>query len=224
LPTHWQVRVQDQPDCEADALCLALPAPQAGRLLASVEPALAEALQIPYASSAVVNVAYRRSDITHALNGMGFVVPAVEKRGLIACSFSSVKFAGRAPASHVLLRAFVGGALQQTQYNLADEEIQRRVCQELQQLLGIGGQPLFVDLSRHAQSMPQYQVGHRQRLTDIESRVQRFPGLTLAGNAYHGVGIPDCIASGEQAAQTLLSFLTASASPTATLTAPIESG
>lgn len=219
LPMHWRVQVQNQPDCEADALCLALPAPQAGHLLTSVDPALAAALQIPYASSAIVNVAYRRSDVAHPLNGMGFVVPAVEKRGLIACSFSSVKFAGRAPAPQVLLRAFVGGALQPAHYNLSDEEIQRTVCQELQQLLGITAPPLYVDVRRHAQSMPQYHVGHVQRITELAARVQRLPGLVLAGNAYYGVGIPDCIESGEHAAQTLLSFLTTAASSVA----PVDS-
>lgn len=205
--SRWLVHVQGQPALEADALCLTLPAPQVGQLLQTTDPELASALQIPYASSATVNIAYKRTDVAHALNGMGFVVPAIEKRALIACSFSSIKFAGRAPTDQVLLRAFVGGALQQAQYDLADEEIQRTVCQDLHQLLGITGHPIYIGVSRHAQSMAQYHLGHLQRVARIESLVRRWPGLALAGNAYHGVGIPDCIQSSDSATQALLIFL-----------------
>jgi oxygen-dependent protoporphyrinogen oxidase len=222
LPTGWRVHLQDQPACAADGLCLALPAPQAGHLLKPIDPTLADTLQIPYASSAIVNVAYRRTDVAHPLNGMGFVVPAVEKRGLIACTFSSVKFATRAPESQVLLRAFVGGALQQAQYARTDEEIQHAVCQELRQLLGITGEPICIDMRRHPQSMPQYHVGHVQRVARMESLLQRWPGLSVAGNAYHGVGIPDCIDSGSHAAQALLSSLFALMAPQSSADEPAE--
>jgi oxygen-dependent protoporphyrinogen oxidase len=202
---HWTVHLHDQPPLEADALCLALPAPQAGYLLADCDASLATALQgIPYASSAVVNVAFRRVDVAHPLNGMGFVVPAVEQRHLIACSFSSVKFAGRAPEGQVLLRVFVGGALHTADYAQTDTDILRTVGQELRQLLGITGEPLYIGLSRHPQSMAQYHLGHVEQVTRIESLVSRLPSLVLAGNAYHGVGIPDCIHSGDNAAQALL--------------------
>ena len=208
---RWLVRVQGQPDLHADALCLALPAPQASRLLADVAPDLSSVLQdIPYASSATVNVAYQRAQVSHPLNGMGFVVPAVEQRTLMACSFSSVKFAGRAPDHLVLLRAFVGGALQPEQYELADHAMQHAVCQDLQQLLGITGKPTHISVSRHPHSMPQYHLGHVQRVARIEALARHFPGLVLAGNAYRGVGIPDCIRSGNTAAQALIAYLTAS--------------
>ena len=206
---RWLVNLEDQPPLEADALCLALPAPQAGRLLAAVDAQLAMALQeIPYASTAIVHVAYHRQDVTHPLDGMGFVVPAVEQRSLIACSFSSVKFPGRAPPQHVLLRAFVGGALQPEQYARPDAELIRAVCQDLQQLLGIRGEPLYVDISRHPQAIAQYHLGHQQRIARLEGLVARLPGLALAGNAYHGIGVPDCIQSGNSAAQALLTYLT----------------
>jgi oxygen-dependent protoporphyrinogen oxidase len=175
--------------------------------LNAVDADLAAALQIPYASSAIMNVVLRRRDIAHPLNGMGFVVPAVEHRALIACSFSSVKFAGRAPEDRVLLRAFVGGALHQAQFEQADEEIRRAVLHDLRALLGVSGDPLFVSLRRWPQSMAQYHLGHVQRVSHIESLVSRLSGLVLAGNAYHGVGVPDCIRSGNEAAQTLLDYL-----------------
>ncbi len=207
--SRWLVQRQNQPDLHADALCLTLPAPQAGQLLQQSDPELTAALQIPYTSTAIVNIAFRRTDVTHPLNGMGFVVPAIEKRALIACSFSSVKFAGRAPADQVLLRAFVGGALQQEQYHLAEEDIQDAVCQDLRHLLGVSGDPLYISVTRHPQSMPQYHLGHLQRVARIESLIDRLPGLVLAGNGYRGVGIPDCIRSGDNAAQSLLAYLTA---------------
>jgi oxygen-dependent protoporphyrinogen oxidase len=206
----WRLRLQQHPDVDADALCLALPAPQAGQLLAETHADLSTALQdIPYASSAIVNLAYRRADIAHPLNGMGFVVPAVEKRPMMACSFISVKFAGRAPDDHVLLRVFIGGALQSEQYELSDQDIQHTAHQELQPILGITGEPVLVTMSRHARSMPQYHLEHLQRVANIETLANRLPGLVLAGNAYHGVGIPDCVHSGNTAAQALLNILTA---------------
>jgi oxygen-dependent protoporphyrinogen oxidase len=203
----WIVRLERQPGIKADAVCLALPAPQAAALLNPVDADLAAELQIPYASSAIMNMVWRRRDVSHPLNGMGFVVPAVENRALIACSFSSVKFAGRAPEDQVLLRAFVGGAMHQEQFEQADEAIQRAVLHDLRELLGVRGDPLFVSLRRWPQSMAQYHLGHLQRVSRIESLVSRLSGLVLAGNAYHGVGVPDCIRSGNEAAQTLLDYL-----------------
>ncbi len=203
----WRIQLQDQPDIEADAVCLALPAPKAAALLTSVDADLAAEMDIPYASSAILNIVMRREDIAHPLNGMGFVVPAVENRALIACSFSSVKFAGRAPEGQVLLRAFVGGAMHQDRYEQSDEDIQRAVLQDLRQLLRVTGDPLHVSLHRWPQSMAQYHLGHVQRVTRIESMISREPGLVLAGNAYHGVGVPDCIRSGNEAAQSVLEYL-----------------
>jgi oxygen-dependent protoporphyrinogen oxidase len=202
--SRWLLYVDGHPALEADALCLALPAPQAGQMVREVGANLATALDMPYASSAICNVVFRRTDVSHPLNGMGFVVPAVENRALLACSFSSVKFAGRAPDDHVLLRAFVGGALQQEHYDLDNDAIERTVLQDLRQLLGTTADPLHVSTSRHPRSMAQYHVGHLERVAQIESLVEQLPGLVLAGNGYHGVGIPDCIRSGEAAAQALL--------------------
>jgi oxygen-dependent protoporphyrinogen oxidase len=205
---RWLIHLQDRPPLEADAVCLALPAPQAGQLLTPCHAELGTALQaIPYASSAIVNLAFRRTDVAHPLHGMGFVVPASEQRTLMACSFLSVKFPGRAPHDRVLLRAFVGGVLQPAQYDLTDDAMQHAVLQDLRELLGISGVPLYGRVSRHPHSMPQYQVGHVQRVAHLEALASQVPGLFLAGNAYHGVGIPDCIHSGDMAAQAMLTQL-----------------
>jgi protoporphyrinogen/coproporphyrinogen III oxidase len=205
---RWLVHLDRQSALAADSVCVGLPAPQAGQLLRAVDDTLASALQaIPYASSAIVNLVCARAQVSHPLDGMGFVVPAIEQRALLACSFSSVKFAGRAPQEQVLLRAFVGGALQPEQLAHSDAEIQQAVVHDLRQLLGLTGEPLAVSVPRHLEAMPQYHVGHLERVAHIASRLAHCPGLVVAGNAYHGVGIPDCIHSAERAAQALLDYL-----------------
>jgi oxygen-dependent protoporphyrinogen oxidase len=189
----------------ADGLCLALPAYASARLLGGIDSELAAELEgIPYASTATVNLAFRRADIPHALDGFGFVVPFVERRRTLACTFSSVKFAGRAPAGHALLRAFVGGALQPEMYALDEEEMIASVRADLRALLGIERAPLFAHVERWPRSMAQYHLGHLARVARIRRRLQRFPTLQLAGNAYGGAGIPDCIRSGRAAAAEML--------------------
>jgi protoporphyrinogen/coproporphyrinogen III oxidase len=200
----WTINTSNGP-INADAICIAVPAYTAASLLNDVHKGLAEKLrQIKYASTATINFGYRRQAIAHPLNGFGFVVPFVEKRSLIACTFSSVKFSGRAPEGHVLLRAFAGGALQPEIFALQEEELRVRVETDLRELLGITEEPLFVEVAKWKDSMPQYEVGHLERLNDIEQLISEIPGLTLAGNAYRGAGIPDCIRSGQNAAESLI--------------------
>jgi len=200
----WRVTVATGETLKADGVIIATPAYQAATLVQAFDPVLAAQLsEIPYASSIVVHLAYRRSDVPHPLDGFGFVVPAIEKRRLIACSFSSVKFAGRAPAGYALLRCFLGGGIQPEIYHLDDDALLEAVRHEMRDLLGITAPPLFSCLSRHPQSMPQYAVGHLQRVAHIRARLQTHRGLLVAGNAYGGVGIPDCVRSGEEAAEKL---------------------
>jgi len=203
----WRLRTNSGP-IEAQALCLAVPAYRAAELLRDVDRTLADELAaIPYASSATVNLTYRRQDVPHPLDGFGFVVPAVERRATIACSFSSVKYAHRAPSGMVLLRAFVGGALAPQNLELDDEQMVGAVTSDLGELLGVRVPPLQSLVSRYERSMPQYHVGHLARVARIEDRVAQVPGLGLAGNAYRGTGIPDCIRSGMQAAAVLIESL-----------------
>ena len=201
---QWTMTTSSDKRMITDAVCLALPAHTAARLVRSIDNKLSETLQqIEYASTATINLAYRREDIRHPLDGFGFVVPVIENHSLIACTFSSVKFRGRAPENQVLLRAFVGGALQPEMFALDDGEMLQRVKADLQELLGIDSEPLFVESARWSQSMPQYEVGHLERVDTIDSAVSQFQGLALAGNSYRGAGIPDCIRSGWAAADTL---------------------
>ena len=197
----WTVTTNTGEQFEAGAVCLAVPAYIAASLL---EGSLAGKLRlIKYASTATLNFGYERSAIKHPLDGFGFVVPFIEKRSLLACTFSSVKFSGRAPENHVLLRAFAGGALQPEIFALDESEIASRVEADLRELLGITGKPLFTEVAKWERSMPQYEVGHLDRVNEIENEIRKLPGLALAGNAYRGAGIPDCIRSGQTAAETI---------------------
>ena len=202
---RWHLTVNNDETIHADAVCLALPAYAAAALLRTLDGELANELDaIPYASTATVNLAYHRADIPHPLDGFGFVVPFIEQRATLACTFSSVKFAGRAPADHALLRAFVGGALQPDMFALDEDEMVAAVRADLHALLGIEAPPLFAHVERWPRSMAQYHLGHLERVARINERLINFPSLQLAGNAYNGAGLPDCIRSGRTAADNLL--------------------
>ena len=202
----WQVECEDGSTIQADGLVLATPAFATERIVRDLDQALSRQLSsIAYSSAATVNLAYRRDQVPHALNGFGFVVPYVENRSIIAGTFSSVKFAGRAPAEHVLFRAFVGGALQAELFERDDADTTHTVRDELRQLLGIQAAPLFTRIARYPRSMPQYRVGHLQLVDGIEKQAAQYPGLALAGNAYRGVGLADCVRSGEAAADAVFS-------------------
>jgi oxygen-dependent protoporphyrinogen oxidase len=203
----WRLATSTGP-VKADAVCLALPSYVAADVLESVSSELASELEaIEHASTATVTLAWRRDDISHALDGFGFVVPAVERRTTLACTFSSVKFAGRAPAGHVLLRAFVGGALAPENFALDDDVMTGAVVSDLRDLIGVRRPPMWSIVSRFPRSMPQYHVGHLDRVRRIEAALAGLPGLVLAGNAYIGAGIPDTIRSANAAAERLANAL-----------------
>jgi protoporphyrinogen/coproporphyrinogen III oxidase len=203
---EWRIDVGANHEAKQfDAVILALPAHAAARALQSLDTGLsAELATISYAGCVVVSCGFRRDQIAHPLDGFGFVVPQIEGRKIVAGSFASNKFPGRAPHDDVLIRTFVGGSLQPELMELPDDELRRLVQYELADLLTITGQPKFTDIARWPFSMPQYHVGHLSRVERIEQLAERWPGLALAGNAYHGVGVPQCIASGEAAAERVI--------------------
>jgi oxygen-dependent protoporphyrinogen oxidase len=205
---RWLVIGRDGRKTEADAVILALPAHASARLLAPTNPELGRELAaIPYASTAVATFAYRKKDVEGGLKSFGLLAPRREGRKIFACSFSNVKYPGRAPADGVLLRLFVGGALGPELCVKDDAEIVRIARAEIKTLLGVAAEPLFSRLDRHPDSMPQYLVGHLDRVERIFALAASHAGLALAGNGYRGVGIPDCILSGEQAAEKVWDFL-----------------
>jgi oxygen-dependent protoporphyrinogen oxidase len=151
---------------------------------------------IEYASSATVNLVYRRQDIGDPLHAFGFVVPAIEGLPLIGCTYTSRKYAGRSPPDRIVLRAYVGGALFPEQLAASDTAIVDSVHACLSKLLQIRARPVEALVSRYVRAMPQYHVGHLARVERIEAALGSLPTLALAGNAYRGTGIPDCIVSG----------------------------
>ncbi len=205
---EWRVVLKDGSSLLADAVCVATPAPAASGMLAPVSTVLVEQLgAIAYESAATINIAYRRLDIPHALNAFGVVVPQIEKRNLVGITFASVKFASRAPEGMVLVRAFIGGAFHRECLSQDDERLAKLIRAEMASLLGIQAQPQLVSISRHAQAMPVYFVGHLEQVAAIEAEAALYPGLFLTGNAYRGLGIPDCVRQANQAAQSLFAYL-----------------
>lgn len=204
---QWEVSFSENGTTELfDGVVLATPAAATGRLVAAFDEGLAGLLgQIEAASSTVVSLIYPREAVGHALDGFGFVSPAREGRAIIAGSFASVKFTGRAPEGRVVIRAFLGGAVRPDLAELDDEASVALARDELRGLIGAEGDPETADVRRWTAQMPQYRVGHLGLVEQIEQRVAGLAGLELAGCSYRGVGIPQCVASGDRAAQALAS-------------------
>jgi oxygen-dependent protoporphyrinogen oxidase len=204
----WRVELLDGLPIDAQAVVVTTEAHASARLLDGYDADLALQLRsIPYASSVIANVAYRRDDVAHPLDGFGAVVPQLEGRSILAISFLSVKFPRRAPAGTVLMRVFVGGATQPDLYDLDDAGIETIVRSELTELLGVSGEPILMKVARHPRGMPQYTLGHLERVAAIRQRLAKHSRLILAGNAFDGVGIPDCVRGAEAAGDAVIRAL-----------------
>ncbi len=204
----WSVTLASGREREADVLCVALRAPHAAGLLKELAPELAgELASIAYESSVTVNLAFDETAFPRDLRGFGFVVPASENSGLLGCTFSHLKFEGRAPGSQVLLRAFLGGETRLKALTAPDKEAETMALAELKKIIPLQAAPLFSLVRRYPDSMPQYHVGHFDKAAHILRLAGTLPGLYLTGNAYAGVGIPDCIHLAEEQAARALEFL-----------------
>ena len=198
----WRITLANGSRIEADAVICAAPAYTAARLLRRIESHLADHLgYITYASAATVNLTWRAADFPRPPDAFGFVVPAIEKRKIIAGSFSSLKFEGRAPEGFILARVFLGGVMQTDMMKLSDDEMIAAAREEFRDLLGVAAAPGMTEVQRWPAAMPQYAVGHLDRVAKIEAVAAQIPDLFLAGAAYRGVGVPDCVHSGEIAAE-----------------------
>jgi len=191
------------------ALVLCVPAYTAAGLLRAFDTGLAGACDsIPYASTATVALGYRADQVRHPMQGTGFVVPKAERRALLAATWVTSKWPGRAPEGHVLLRAFLGGGRDPHRLERNDDAaLVQAAEQELVELLGITGEPVFSRLTRWARQSPQFAVGHQARVAAIEQRLKALPGLFLAGSGFRAIGIPDCVADGRATAATVAGFL-----------------
>ncbi len=190
------------------AAILATPANVAANLVDSVNADLAANLRsIPFVSNAAVSLGFREADVPRDLNGYGYVVPRCEGSATLACSWATSKLPGRAPAGHVLTRVLLGRSGQEVDDGTSDGELVDLARTELQSTLGIAQKPVFARVDRYPQGMPQYTLGHLDRVDRIEKLASETPGVFLAGNSYRGVGISDCIRSGQKAAFAALRYV-----------------
>jgi oxygen-dependent protoporphyrinogen oxidase len=179
---------------DADAVVLALPAHAAAPAVAGVDADLAGALgAIPYAPVSVVHVGYRARDVAGSLDGFGFLVPPSEPAEILGVIYASSLWPGRAPDGTVLLSALVGGAIHPERARLADEALVGRVTAEVGRLLGARGTPVMTHVVRHERAIPQYTLGHRDRVARIAAAEARLPGMVVAGNALRGIALTDCL-------------------------------
>jgi oxygen-dependent protoporphyrinogen oxidase len=190
---------------EASQIVLACEAQSAGRLISTVDAHLGELLRgMQYSSSMTVALGYDAADFAKLPAGFGFLVPKKERRRLVACTWVGTKFPNRVPEGKVVARCFLGGMEDAGVLNETDETVIPAVIDELRAIAGVTAQPRFTRIFRWPKSMAQYTVGHPTRLAEIESRVGALAGLHVAGNAYQGIGIPDCIRMGKAAAEKIL--------------------
>jgi len=194
---QYQLTLSDGTSLLAHNVVFTTPAYVTAEIVQQLAPALANRLrEIRYVSTSTVSLAFRRSDITCDLNGFGFIVPATEGRKISACSWSSTKFSHRSPDDFVLVRVFIGGAFNESLAEQDDATLIDIARNELREIMGITATPVLALAYRWTKSNPQYNVGHSVRIDAIDQLVATHPGLYLAGAAYRGSGIPDCIQGG----------------------------
>lgn len=193
---------------DADAVVLALPAVAIASLLRPHDAELASMLEaIPHGSAAATTFAWPRAQIPHPLDAFGFVVPEIEARDVIASTWASVKWPGRAPDGMVLIRVFLGGPRHDEVVTWSDDALIAASLREMSRLMGITAPPSLTRVDRYVRAMPRYEVGHLRRVERIEERARTIPALALAGTAFRGVGVPDAVKGGETAAERIFESL-----------------
>ncbi|NWJ47642.1 MAG: protoporphyrinogen oxidase [Chloroflexi bacterium] len=202
--TTYDLTLDDGSHIKADAVVFATPTYVTSDIVKGLDSKLSEKLKtIRYVSTATVSLGYRRREVEHSLSGFGFVVPRSEKRKIIACAWSSTKFNWRAPEGYVLVRAFVGGASAEELAEQDEASLLQMVREEMRDSLGINATPILNKVFRWRKGNPQYDVGHEERVAEIDRLTTQHEGLYMAGAAFRGVGVPDCIADGKRVAQLI---------------------
>jgi protoporphyrinogen/coproporphyrinogen III oxidase len=201
----YSLNLADGATLQGDRLILATPAWQSAELLRNADPGLADSLgSIPYGSCITGALIYQRPEFKRPLDGFGFLVPRAERRLLSACTWVNTKFSNRAPDDKPLLRAFIAGEKADAMLAKPDDELERAIDSDLQQMMGFEARPIASTFSRWERSMAQYQVGHARTVDAINERLKTHPGLYLCGNGYDGIGVPDCIRRSRAAVRSIL--------------------
>lgn len=205
---RYVLALSDGSRLAADAVILATPAFVTARILASAAPDAVKYLEsIPYVSVMTCALAFRREELVHPLDGTGFLVPRVEDRAITACTWVSSKWPHLVSPGWVLFRCFLGRDGQEEAMSLDDEQVVAAVRRELKELMGIDAPPRMARVFRFPHAMPQYTAGHLARVEALEETLAKHPGLFVAGAGYRGLGLPDCVRQGQQAAHRALAFL-----------------
>ena len=204
----WHVSLEDGSEYHADAVIIATPGSITKKIIKPIAPDLAEILErIHYVSTATVALVYKKEGFSHPLDGFGFVVPKAEGKSILACTWTSSKYPHRVPEGYVMLRCYLGGALHEEIAEKDAETLQTLVRNDLQEIMGIKETPVFCRVFKNHKANVQYHVNHSEIIDSIMENLKKFPGLFLVGSSYRGIGIPDCIQSGNQAAESALEFL-----------------
>ena len=204
----YDLNLRDGSALSAESLVLATPAYVSADLLRPLTPIAGGLLEmIPYASTATIAMAYPAAAVAKSVEGFGFIVPRVEGRDLIAATWTSLKWPHRAPGGQVLIRCYVGGVGRERILERDDAALIKTVRAELSALCGLTAEPTYVEVNRWRKAMPQYTIGHLDRLTQLDAALSRYGGLVLTGAGYRGVGIPDCIRDGAVAAEKVVRHL-----------------
>jgi oxygen-dependent protoporphyrinogen oxidase len=208
LDGGWQLSLADGGSFDAELVISAAPAYVAATLTKELDEPLATLLEgIPYAPMNVICFGYQRDKVAYDLNGFGYLIPRKEGCSILGTLWDSSIFPRRAPEGQVMLRSMMGGATNPAAIALSEAEVRARVMAELEKIMGIRQKPDFVRIFRHQRAIPQYVVGHAERLTAIAARLVGLPGLVLTGNAFFGVGLNDCVNASNRAAQKVVGLL-----------------
>ena len=201
---NWKIKTNNQ-EYDFDKVCLAVSAFAASTILSDLtQDQRHQFRSIPYAGSAILHFGFKSEQIKNRPSAIGFIVPHKENKSFIACSFMSNKYENRAPKGFDLIRVFAGGAMQEEVLNWPVEELRNKVLEEISAVLNIQGDPFIEDVAIWPKSMPQYTMGHLERVKRVQQTVQSYPNLYLLGNAYGGVGIPDLVEKANELAKNIL--------------------
>lgn len=200
--------VTESGEFDADLVIMATPSHASAGFLTELDTGMSTILKdIPYASMTVICFGYERERIEHDLNGFGYLIPKEEGMNTLGTLWDSSIFENRAPEGKVLLRSMLGGACFPEYINLSDDEVERRVKEDLKNIMGIKEIPSFVRIFRHPLAIPQYTAGHGKRLAALEEKARQYPGLFLTGNSYRGIGLNDCVAAANRTAEEAINHL-----------------
>ena len=204
----YKIYLKNGDTIDADVVIFATPSYETGRLLRVLNSSISDQLiTIPYVSTATISLAYKKDSISHPMNGFGFLVPRVENRRIMGASWVSRKFSYRSPDDSILIRCFIGGSRNEELVSLDDKDMLKMIKEELKDIMGISAEPILTRIYRWEKAMPQYTIGHDERVSRIEESILKYPDIFVTGSAYRGGGISECIKNAQLTAESVLNHI-----------------